>query len=31
MRAQRIVWLGGRHLPQHITLDESKTELRFAR
>jgi hypothetical protein len=29
--SQRIVWFAGRHLPQRITLDESKTQLRFAR
>jgi hypothetical protein len=31
LAAQRIVWLAGRHLPQRITLDESKTALRLAR
>ena len=31
LAAQRIVWLAGRHLPQRIALDESKTELRLAR
>jgi hypothetical protein len=28
---QRIVWFAGRHLPQHITLDTTKTPLRLAR
>ncbi len=31
LAAQRIVWLSGRHLPQRLTLDESRTELRLAR
>ncbi len=31
LASQRIVWFAGRHLPQRITLDESKTALRFAR
>ncbi|HVN74829.1 MAG TPA: hypothetical protein VMT19_00830 [Thermoanaerobaculaceae bacterium] len=29
--AQRIVWFAGRYLPQRITLDESRTEIRLAR
>jgi len=29
--AQRIVWFAGRHLPQRIALDESKTAMRLAR
>src|SRR5664280_1280302 len=28
LAAQRIVWLAGRHLPQRVVLDESKTLLR---
>jgi len=28
---QRIVWFAGRHLPQRIALDESRTALRLAR
>jgi hypothetical protein len=28
---QRIVWFGGQHLPQRITLDETRTALRLAR
>jgi len=31
LAAQRIVWLAGRHLPQRVVLDESKTLLRLAR
>lgn len=31
LASQRIVWFAGRHLPQRITLDESKTMLRLAR
>jgi len=31
LASQRIVWLRGRHLPQRIALDESKTALRLAR
>ncbi len=27
---QRIIWFAGRHLPQRITLDESRTALRLA-
>lgn len=30
LASQRIVWLAGRHLPQRITLDKSKTALRLA-
>jgi hypothetical protein len=30
LASQRIVWLAGRHLPQRITLDESRTTLRLA-
>ncbi|HUK13861.1 MAG TPA: hypothetical protein VLW17_11230, partial [Thermoanaerobaculaceae bacterium] len=28
---QRIVWLAGRHLPQRIAIDGSRTDLRLAR
>ena len=31
LASQRIVWLAGRHLPQRVVLDESKTALRLAR
>jgi hypothetical protein len=31
LEAQRIVWFSGRHLPQHIAMDESRTTLRLAR
>lgn len=31
LAAQRIVWLAGRHRPQRVVLDESKTALRLAR
>ncbi len=31
LASQRIVWLAGRHLPQRIILDESRTALRLAR
>ena len=31
LASQRIVWLAGRHLPQRITLDGSRTALRLAR
>jgi len=31
LAAQRIVWFAGRHLPQRITIDEARTDLRLAR
>ncbi len=31
LAAQRIVWFAGRHLPQRITIDESRSEVRLAR